>query len=66
MEAANGGLHLQLPKVAMVRLRYVAAFGLTIMVVTFAIAEIARPPIVLVGKIEHTFVPVEFPPAIWR
>lgn len=50
----------------MVRLKTIVAFGVVIMAATFAVVEIAKPPTVYVGKIEQTFIPYEFPPAIWR
>ena len=48
------------------RLQTIAAFGIVIMAATIAVVEIGKPPTVYVGKIEKTFVPHEFPPAIWR
>lgn len=50
----------------MVKIKIITAFGIVIMAATIAIVEIAKPPMILVGKIEQTFVPVEFPPAIWK
>lgn len=63
MDAATRLLQVQLSAMAMVNK---LALGLLAIVASFAVVEIAKPPIVYVGKIEQTFTPVEFPPAIWR
>lgn len=67
MDAAAWFLPLQLSEVALVnRLIDITGWGLVIFLATIVVTEMVRPPIVYVGKIEQTFVPIEYPPAIWR
>lgn len=48
------------------RLLDITAICAFVALFTVVVALVAKEPTVYVGKIEQTFVPVEFPPAIWR